>query len=107
MDTAKTNIVQPGQDSAVQTKKLHQNLSTSLNQLGENSTPTQLNPPQNQPPLTGEAAQETEKPFFELDLEDIMEGEKGHPRTEPSKSFLAKFFEKLKKKNPKGEIVRE
>lgn len=77
-----------------------QTQATIADALGVN--PQEVAPASSQSPVQGQ----TDKPGGELDLEDIIAGEMGRPRTEPSKNFLTAFLSRLKKKNP-GNVIEE
>lgn len=97
----------PGRDSSTPVKNLHQNIAQNLNFLQNQPTdPGDLMPPTQSSPLLPNWAL-MEKSGAEVDLEDMMAGEKGLPRTEPAKNFLGMLLLRLKKQNPQAEIIKE
>lgn len=104
MDPAKKNqFLQPGSDHLAQTQQLQNNVSANLAILTGQTTPAnQVVPIIQQPVLEGSLAENSNP---EMDLEDLMDGLKGRPRTDPSRNFLKIFLGRLKKKNPDKEVV--
>lgn len=92
-------IIQPGRDSAVHTKNLQNNVSRELQSYGISNNAAFVEPVEQQHPLDA-------KNEARFDLEDTWNGiVEGKPRDEPSKKFLGKFLERLRKKNPDKEII--
>ena len=88
----------PGQDDSQHAHTLHQGVATALADIrGQKIGPEEVAPPKDQPAPSFE-------PQTEADLEEIIEAEKGKPRTDPSKNFLKVLLGRLRKQHPQGLI---
>lgn len=105
MPTAQTGSVtaMPGQDSVAHSQPVRQNIAVSLGQIqNQQVDPAHLVPPSQQlitPPNDLSGGIKTE-----ADLEEIINAEKGRPRTDPSRNFLKVLFGRLTKKHPNSLI---
>lgn len=102
MGTAQS-LVRPGTDAKVHRENLHQGVAASLGQMQGNSVDPKTLIPEDQKHFD-HPLQQILNPDTEADIEDIMAGIKGKPRTEPSKNFLKAFLGRLRKKNPDAGI---
>lgn len=102
MSTADDQVVlKPGSDAPSHIQNLQENVAIHLSDAtGKKFTPSQVAPVLDQHPLDDKIDTETS-------LEEIIAGEKGRPRTEPSKNFLKMLFQRLKKQNPQKEVSQE
>lgn len=71
---------------------------------GQKIDPSQVMPISQQHPLDKNLQDLLEDPKPEKDWDDIVAGEKGRPRNEPSKNFLKMFLQRLRKQHPQEEI---
>lgn len=100
--------MQPGKDARQHTQVLQQNIAQSLTSLtGGSVTQNQVMPAMDQPVTSEDLKHIVTEAEPKIDIEDIMAGEEGKPRTEPSKRFLSTLIERLKRKHPNKEIVEK
>lgn len=90
------SVIQPGKDDSSHVVSTQVGIADVLGVKPQDVTPATLQNPQ--------IEEVAEKPPSQIDLEDVMAGEKGRPRTDPSSNFLKTFLERLKKKNPQGDV---
>lgn len=105
METAQDPLLKPGADNKTHDKALVDDVAANINEaLGAQITPTQVTPPANQRIVVEgheNIADRADDPF---DIEDIIAGEKGRPRSEPSKGFLSRVLGRIKKQHPDKQI---
>ncbi len=118
------DLIQPGSDAESHTKSLHQNISQNLTEItGKAVSLDNIVPIENQTPMIPEdnlaSGEQSKKAslwekilkWFKIsdqnnvDLEDIIAGNMGRPRTEPSNVFLIEHKKRLSAKHPGMEIV--
>lgn len=98
-------IVLPGKDAAGDTASLQGNVSEALGRLyGNTVNLSKVLPAEEKHPVDQSTFAFSTKPSAQLDLEDIMAGEKGQARTEASGNFLKTLINKLKKRHPGAAI---
>ena len=104
MDTAqKGQIIQPGSDHPVNSQNLQNDIASSLSAaLGQKISSAQVAPLDQQTVVSSELSQD---PHPETDWDDLYNGLKGRPRTDPSKNFLKVFLGRLRKKDPEKEVI--
>ncbi len=105
--TAAPAVVQvtAGVDTPSHVQPTHNKVADALGQLYNiQVAPESVQPVSTQHPITPEVAQVASKPVHEYDLQEILDGWKGKPRTEPSKNFLSILKDRLRKQSPDQDL---
>lgn len=105
MATAQDPYIKPGVDNKTHEKALANSVAANINDaLGAQITPTEVMPPANQKIVVEGHENAANQAGDQLDIEDIIAGEQGKPRNEPSQNFLRKLLGRIKKQHPDNRI---
>ncbi len=104
MESAQNEVViTPGQDDSQHAAGLQQEVADTLSAItGQKIEPESVTPAIDQTPVTQNNLHE--EPKTQADLQEIIDAEKGRPRTESSHNFLKILYGRLKKQNPGNDI---